>query len=82
MPGGGITLDNIASIAQATGASEFHSSARTDFPSPVLFRKPGMAVGDFRDREYRRFGVREQSVRALLEAVAGDAARALAGPAK
>jgi copper homeostasis protein len=69
MPGGGITPDNIASIAQATGTSEFHSSARTAYPSPVRFRKLGMAMGDLRDREYRRFAVREESVRALIHAL-------------
>jgi copper homeostasis protein len=69
MPGGGITAKNIASIAQATGATEFHSSARTAFPSPVRFRKRGMAMGDLRDREYRRFTVHEESVRALIQAL-------------
>jgi copper homeostasis protein len=69
MPGGGITPENIAAIAQATGATEFHSSARSALPSPVRFRKPGMAMGDLRDREYRRFVVREQNVRALLDAL-------------
>jgi len=69
MPGGGITPENIASIAQTTGATEFHSSARTALPSPVRFRKPGMAMGDLRDREYRRFTVREENVRALIDAL-------------
>ena len=72
MPGGGITPENIAVIAQATGASEFHSSARTAFPSPVSFRKPGMAMGDLRNREYRRFIVREESVRALVDALSHE----------
>jgi copper homeostasis protein len=70
MPGGGITPENIAVIAQATGALEFHSSARTEVPSPVRFRKPGMTMGDLRNREYRRFNAREESVRALLNALA------------
>jgi copper homeostasis protein len=69
MAGGGITADNIAAIAHGGGAAEFHSSARTVFPSPVRFRKRGLAMGDLRDREYRRFTVREQSVRALLHAL-------------
>jgi copper homeostasis protein len=69
MPGGGIRPHNIVAIAQATGALEFHASARTEFPSPVRFRKPGMTMGDLSDREYQRFAVREQSVRALLEAM-------------
>ncbi len=69
MPGGGITAENIATIAQGTGAGEFHSSARSSFPSPVRFRKRGLSMGDRRDREYRRFIVREQRVRALLRAL-------------
>ena len=69
MPGGGITAENIAAIAGITGATEFHTSARTAFPSPVKFRKPGMAMGEIRYREYRRFIVREETVRALLHAL-------------
>jgi copper homeostasis protein len=66
MPGGGITAENIAAISQGTGASQFHSSARTAFPCPVKFRKLDMAMGNSREREYCRFGVRAESVRALL----------------
>jgi copper homeostasis protein len=65
MAASGITVDTIAAIAEHTGASEFHSSARTEFSSPAQFRKKGMAMGDIRDREYKRFVVREESVRAL-----------------
>ncbi|HKZ09498.1 MAG TPA: copper homeostasis protein CutC [Rhodanobacteraceae bacterium] len=42
MPGGGITAQNIAAIAEATGAHEFHASARKrittrmDHPPPTL----------------------------------------------
>lgn len=66
MPGGGVSPDTIAAIAEATGAREFHSSARTSFRSPVRFHKRGMKMGDIEDREYKRFGVREESVRALV----------------
>ncbi len=69
VPGGGITPANIATIAQVTGATEFHSSARTAFPSPVSFHKQGMTMGDLRNREYRRFTVHEKSVRSLLRAL-------------
>jgi copper homeostasis protein len=65
----GVTADTITAIAEATGASEFHSSARTEFSSPAVFRKKGMAMGDIRDREYKRFVVREESVRALSDAL-------------
>jgi copper homeostasis protein len=65
MAASGITADTIATIAKDTGATEFHASARTEFSSPAQFRKKGMAMGDIRDREYKRFVVREESVRAL-----------------
>jgi len=70
MPGSGIRPENIAALAQATGATEFHSSARTPAPSPMRFRKPGMAMGDAAGREYQRFEVREENVRALATALA------------
>jgi copper homeostasis protein len=66
MPGGGISPENLVTVAESTGATEFHSSVRTVFPSPVSFRKQGMAMGDLRHREYRRFTVREENVRALV----------------
>ncbi|MGA9672434.1 MAG: copper homeostasis protein CutC [Terracidiphilus sp.] len=69
MAASGITADTIAVVAQQTGATEFHSSARTEFSSPVQFRKKGMAMGDIREREYKRFVVREESVRALASSL-------------
>jgi len=35
----GITADTIVAIAEHTGVTEFHSSARTEFSSPARFRK-------------------------------------------
>jgi copper homeostasis protein len=69
MPGGGVSTDTIVKIADATGAGEFHSSARTPLQSPMQFRKAGIAMGDIRDREYKRFVVLEESVRALVDAL-------------
>ncbi len=69
MAGGGVTAENITALALGSGATEFHSSARSAFPSPVRFRKQGLAMGDLRDREYRRFTVRYESVRALVGAL-------------
>jgi copper homeostasis protein len=71
MPGGGITVDNIAEIAAVTGAAEFHSSVRTPLASPVSFHKRGIAMGDVRDGEYRRYEVREENVRALVNVLKG-----------
>lgn len=69
MPGGGITPATITTVAQTTGATEFHSSAKSAYPSPVIFRKQGMAMGGLRNREYQRYTVRETSVRALVKAL-------------
>jgi copper homeostasis protein len=69
MPGGGISPENILTIAQATGANEFHSSVRTATPSPVQFHKQGLTMGDLPDREYSRFTVCEERVRALVQAL-------------
>jgi len=66
MPGGGVSAENIAGLAEATGASEFHSSARREISSPMRFRKQGMAMGDIQDREYERFRVCEERVRAMV----------------
>jgi copper homeostasis protein len=68
MPGGGVSPENIASLAEATGATEFHSSARTRLPSPVRFRKQGITMGDVPDREYDRFRASEEKVRDLARA--------------
>ena len=70
MPGGGVSPENVAQLAHATGATEFHSSARTLLPSQMIFRKQGIAMGDVPDREYDRYTVSEEKVRALADALA------------
>jgi copper homeostasis protein len=65
----GITADTIIAIAEHTDVAEFHSSARTEFSSPAQFRKKGMLMGDIRHREYKRFVVREESVRVLASSL-------------
>jgi copper homeostasis protein len=69
MAGGGLNADNIATIAQVTGAREFHSSARATVPSRVRFRKEGISLGDVAEREYSLFQTQEAKVRALLDAL-------------
>src|ERR1700677_374922 len=81
MPGGGVTPSNIAAIVAATGATQFHSSARTAAPSRMSFRKQEMAMGDLRDREYQNYIVREESVRALVQALAAASANTVGAPA-
>jgi copper homeostasis protein len=69
MPGSGITPETIVGVAEATGASEFHASLRTARPSPVEFHRQDVQMGEIRDREYLRFVVEEESVRALTLAL-------------
>ncbi|HUB18579.1 MAG TPA: copper homeostasis protein CutC [Acidobacteriaceae bacterium] len=81
MAGGGITQETIARIAAATGACEFHASLRSTRPSPVDFHRRNVQMGEVRDREYLRFAVEEESVRALVAALQRLAEeRAAAGP--
>jgi len=46
MPGSGINEENIGAIAKATGAKEFHLSARKRIESEMIFRKEGIKMGN------------------------------------
>lgn len=81
MVGGGLSVQVLARVAENTGAAEFHASLRSVLPSPVEFRKPGMHMGEIRDREYLRYAVQEETVRAMARAlrqIAGQRATARA----
>jgi len=69
MPGGGITPETVVNVAEATGATEFHASLRTACPAPVEFRRNDVQMGEIRDREYVRYVVEEENVRALTTAL-------------
>jgi copper homeostasis protein len=45
MPGCGVNAGNIVRIAQATGAREFHFSARLKCESSMQFRKSRVSMG-------------------------------------
>lgn len=48
MPGAGVRSSNIQQLIDATGATEFHTSARIAAPDPVTFRNPAIAdAGDW-----------------------------------
>ena len=49
MPGCGINSGNIAGIAEATGAHEFHLSARRPVGSGMRFRRPEVLMGSEKD---------------------------------
>lgn len=45
MPGAGVGVANIQELRDATGAREFHLSARTPLASPMLYRNPSVSMG-------------------------------------
>ena len=45
MPGCGVRPNNIRKIADATGATEFHSSARSSIESGMVYRNPAVSMG-------------------------------------
>lgn len=69
MAGGGITPTTIHAVADGTGVREFHASLRTALPSPVRYQKQGVDMGEIHNREYMRYTVLEENVRALAQAL-------------
>ena len=71
MPGAGIDADNIAALMAATGAREFHASAKRTLPSRMRFAPAdslGMAGGETRSDA--------AEVRRLVDALHGAASKA------
>jgi Uncharacterized protein involved in copper resistance len=64
MPGAGVTADNLAALAAATGAHEFHASAKRQLASGMRHRPPLLA--DMQGGELRSD---EEQVRALVRAL-------------
>jgi copper homeostasis protein len=68
MPGGGIDAGNIAALAAATGAREFHASAKRALPSAMRHAPRetlGMGHGELRsdDDQVRRLAQALRAVR-------------------
>jgi copper homeostasis protein len=68
MPGAGITAQNIAALATATGAHEFHASAKHQLPSGMRHRRPLLS-----DMEGGELCSDIEQVRALVTALATTA---------
>ncbi|MEO6799549.1 MAG: copper homeostasis protein CutC [Rhodanobacter sp.] len=64
MPGAGVTAQNIAALAAATGAQEFHASAKHQLPSAMQARRP--LLSDMEGGELRSD---VEQVRALVTAL-------------
>ncbi|MFY9938693.1 MAG: copper homeostasis protein CutC [Silvibacterium sp.] len=67
MAGGGLNPENIRMVAEGTGAAEYHASLNTSTPSPVRHRSNSLFLGTDMERDYSRYVVREEDVRALRE---------------
>lgn len=66
MPGAGITAQNIAALAAATGAREFHASAKGQLPSGMQHRRP--LLGDMQGGELRSDVEQVRALAMALEA--------------
>ncbi|MDW2981540.1 copper homeostasis protein CutC [Rhodanobacter sp. KK11] len=73
MPGAGITAQNIAALAAATGAHEFHASAKRQLPSAMRHRHP--LLEDMQAGELRSDVGQVRAMAAALATAAQDATR-------
>ncbi|EIM01424.1 copper homeostasis protein CutC [Rhodanobacter thiooxydans] len=71
MPGAGITAQNIAALAAATGAREFHTSAKRQLPSGMRHRRP--VLDDMQAGELRSDAGQVRAMAAALVIAAQDA---------
>lgn len=71
MPGSGINIYNIATIAKETGAGEFHLSARKPVESGMIYRNPNIKMGGTMVviQEYEQQVTNSELVRNTLEAL-------------
>jgi copper homeostasis protein len=65
MPGSGVRKENIAELAQRTGAVEFHSSLRTKVESRMQYRHPSFASSP---ESYSHYSVLADEVKAFKNA--------------
>jgi copper homeostasis protein len=64
--GGGLRLNNAATVARATGAQHFHGSLRSRVASPMLYRGSGMLEDEGSSTETRS-AVDSRDVRQMIE---------------
>jgi copper homeostasis protein len=65
MPGGGINEENINTLKQKTGTTEFHVSLREEWRSGMSFRKDGIFMGKGTQSEYSRMVTSIERIRNL-----------------
>ncbi len=65
MAGAGVKVENLAAIAEATGAREFHASLRKKTASPMKYRPAGPNMGAPGLDEYARYATSPDDVQAM-----------------
>ena len=72
MPGGGINISNIAIIANATKAREYHLTGRKVIESDMIFRRQGVSMGGIPEvSEFTRKIADEDTIRKIIEILKG-----------
>ena len=70
MAGGGIRASNARAIVERTGVAELHAGLEEAVEGPMVHR-PALSLGAA-DREFRRFLVREETVRAFVNNLSSE----------
>ncbi|OYT15814.1 MAG: copper homeostasis protein CutC [Bacteroidetes bacterium 4572_77] len=70
MPGSGINKNTIGEILQRTGASEFHSSAKTFISSAMSYLNPDIKMGKVHNiDEYKKISVNTEQIKKMKESL-------------
>jgi len=68
MPGSGINEHTVLNVVAATGAKEFHMSAKKRIDGMMEYRKPGISMGGKQeDDEYHRWVTDSEQVRKVVQ---------------
>lgn len=70
MPGSGVNAANAVRILKECGAREIHASARCRVGSRMKYRRGGVQMGASGQDEYQTMETSEESVKAIVDAVA------------
>lgn len=73
MPGGGIHEANIRQLMEATGAAEYHASARSSSASPMLFRRQNLPMAGAQQlSEYEQLTADASRVQAMQQVLSKE----------
>jgi copper homeostasis protein len=68
MPGGGLNASNIRTVAETTGAAEFHMTGRKTIESGMIFRRKGISMGGINSiDEYKMKSADPELIRNIVQ---------------